>query len=252
MEALFSELGLSSAQFAILFGTVFLGALVQGAIGFGLNLIVVPALAAFRPEALPAAAVMLAIPMTFGSAVRERAHIDRSAVLWATLGRLPGIALGVWIVKSVDDAALARLSGGMVLLAVAMSVATARLAITPVSQLVAGWLGGVMGTASSIGGPPLALLYQHSPGPVVRATLGAAFLVGTTLTLLSLIMAGEVQVLDWRMAGALVPAVPLGLLASRALHGWLERGWLRPCVLALCATAGLGVLLHGLFPSAPL
>ncbi len=250
MEALLDALGLSPAGFAIVFATAFVGALVQGSIGFGLNLIVVPALVAHRPEALPAAAIILAMPMTLGSAWREHAHIDRSAILWTTLGRLPGIALGVWIVKSLDDATLATAIGGMVVLAVAMSVAAPRIPITRLSQAAAGWLGGVMGTASSIGGPPLALLYQHSPGPVVRSTLGAAFLVGTTLTLAALVVAGEVDALDWRMGGALVPAVLLGLFASRALHGWLDRGWLRPCVLALCGLAGVAVLVRGVIGGA--
>jgi len=246
MDALLDALGLSIAGYAIVFAATFVGALVQGSIGFGLNMIVVPALVAHRPEALPAAAIILAIPMTLGSAWREHAHIDRAAILWTTLGRLPGIALGIFVIKALDPDALSTAIGGMVVLAVAMSVVTPRLAITPLTQAAAGWLGGVMGTASSIGGPPLALLYQRSPGPVVRSTLGAAFLVGTVLSLAALVGAGEVTALHWRLGGALVPAVLLGLMASRALHGWLERGWLRPCVLAFCGLAGALVVVRGL------
>ncbi|MEM9177029.1 MAG: sulfite exporter TauE/SafE family protein [Myxococcota bacterium] len=246
MESLLDSLGLEATAFFVLLATAFFGALVQGSIGFGLNLIVAPVIAVYRPEALPASAIILALPMTLGSAAREFSHIDRSAILWTTVGRVPGIAVGLWIVIRLDAEALATATGGMVLFAVLMSVSSPRIPITPLTQAGAGWLGGVMGTSSSIGGPPLALLYQHSPGPVVRSTLGAAFLVGTGFSFSALLVAGEVRALHWQLGLAMVPAVLAGLFASRALHGFLDRGWLRPCVLGLCGLAGATVVVEGL------
>ena len=241
---MFDAIGLSPVGFAAIFATVFVGAVVQGSIGFGLNLIVVPAIAAHRPDALPAAAIILAIPMTLGSALREHAHIDRAAILWATLGRLPGIALGVAIVTCLDDERLTAVIGTMVVVAVLMSALSPRVPVTRTTQAVAGFLGGAMGTASSIGGPPLALLYQHSPGPVVRATLGAAFLVGIMLSLAALGVAGEVQRVHWSVGVSMIPAVLLGLRASRFFHRWLDAGWLRPCVLAACGLAGVAIVVQ--------
>lgn len=246
LSAFLDGSGLDPTALAVLATAAFLGALVQGSIGFGLNLIVAPVIAVYVPEALPAAAIILALPMTLGSAAREFSHIDRSAILWTTVGRLPGIAVGLWIVLRLDAESLATATGVMVLLAVVMSVSSPRIPITPATQAAAGWLGGVMGTSSSIGGPPLALLYQHSPGPVVRSTLGAAFLVGTGFSFGALLLVGEVRALHWRLGLSLVPAVLLGLFASRAFHDWLDRGWLRPCVLGLCGLAGVAVVVDGL------
>src|SRR3546814_15753694 len=65
------------------------------------------------------------------------------------------------------------------------------LPVRPPTQLVAGVVSGVTGTAAGIGGPPLALLYQHRPGSTIRSTLAAAFLVGTALSLATLAVAGE-------------------------------------------------------------
>src|SRR3546814_12225619 len=66
------------------------------------------------------------------------------------------------------------------------------LPVRPSTQLVAGVVSGVTGTAAGIGGPPLALLYQHRPGSTIRSTLAAAFLVATALSLATLAVAGEV------------------------------------------------------------
>ena len=246
MEALLNSLGLSATGFVVVAGMVFLGAVVQGSIGFGLNLIAVPAIAAYRPEVLPAAGILLALPMTLGSAVRERDHIDSSAVLWTTLGRLPGVGIGAWVVSILSPESLSILIGGVVLFAVVLSVWAPGIPINRSSQASAGLLGGLMGTASSIGGPPIALLYQRSPGPAMRSTLGATFLIGTAFSLMALAFFGEVRAVHGRFGLAMVGPVLLGLFASRALHGWVDRGWLRPCVLAFAGLAGLGVIAQGL------
>jgi len=244
-EAIVDTLGVTPIAFVAIFVAVFAGALVQGAIGFGLNLIAAPVIAVYQPEVLPAAAIILALPMTLGSALRERSGIDHAAVLWTTLGRLPGVAAGAWIVSRLSAETLALLIGASVILAVAMSVASLSVEINRRSQAAVGFLGGLLGTASSIGGPPMALLYQGEPGPVVRATLGATFLVGSALSLAALGAAGEVIPLHWRFGAAMVPAVLLGLFASRFTHSMLDAGWLRPCVLGFCALAGSVVVVRG-------
>lgn len=246
LETAFQQVGLGPLGFGVVFATVFVGALVQGAIGFGLNLLVVPIVAALRPEALPAAAIVLALPMTLGSALREHRHIDRPAILWTSLGRLPGVAIGAWVVSVLETETLALVIGGIVLAGVGMSLASPRIRIDRASQAVVGFVSGVMGTASSIGGPPMALLYQREPGPVVRATLGATFLVGVVLSLGALALAGEARAFHWWFGGAMTPAVLLGLWASRRLHARLDGGWLRPCVLAVSGVSAIAVLVRGL------
>ena len=151
-----------------------------------------------------------------------------------------------WLVMALGPDQLSLLIGASVVLASVMSLATPRVPINRSTHAAVGLLSGIMGTSSSIGGPPMALLYQRESGPVMRATLGATFLVGTALSLLALIAAGEVDAAQWRFGISMVPAVLLGLFASRFLHAWLERGWLRPCVLAVAALSGLVVVLRAL------
>lgn len=243
---MFELLHLSPVDFGLVLFTAFVGATIQGSIGFGLNLIVVPVVAILQPAAIPSALIIMAIPMTAGSAALEREHIHRSGVLWTTLGRLPGVVLGAWVVRALSAETLGIVVGGFVVLAAGMSALSPPIRIGRGSCAVTGFIAGVMGTASSIGGPPMALLYQGQPGPVLRSTLGATFLIGTALSLLALVVAGQVAGWHWLLGIALTPGVALGLFAGRRLHGWLERGWLRPCVLGFAVLAGAAVLLRGL------
>lgn len=233
--------------FLVLFVAVLIGALVQGTIGFGLNVIAAPVAAVVQPDALPAAMIILSLPMTAGSAVRERDHIDRAGVAYATLGRLPGIAVGTFVVARLDPAELSTWIGAMVVAASLMSVARSDVAVTRGSAAVAGAVAGVMGTTSSMGGPPLALLYQREPGPILRSTLGAAFLIGSLLSLIALAWAGHVARWHWALGLALLPAVALGLVASRSFHARIDAGWLRPAVVGFACLAGLAVVARGLF-----
>ena len=76
-----------------------------------------------------------------------------------------------------------------------------------------------MGTASSIGGPPMALVYQHGPGDRLRATLGAYFVAGATMSLSALAVVGRFGPTEAWLGAALVPGIVLGFTASNRLKG---------------------------------
>ena len=221
---------------------VVLGAAIQGGIGFGMNVVAVPVLALIVPEALPVAAIVFGIPISIVMVRHERASVDRSGLTRLIVGRIPGSVLGAWIVTVVSVAGLQVLVGGMVL---AFALATALAPPIPVvrsTQLTAGAVSGVTGTAVGIGGPPVALLYQHQAGPVVRATLAATFLVGTMLSLTALLVSGSVG-RDGLLVGlACAPLVVVGTHLGRRLHDLLDRGWLRPAVIGFSVVSALLVL----------
>ncbi|MBK7948299.1 MAG: sulfite exporter TauE/SafE family protein [Deltaproteobacteria bacterium] len=246
MEPIFDALPIPLPVFALLFATVALGSLVQGTIGFGLNVIAAPIAAIVQPDALPAAMIIMSLPMTAGAALRERDHIDRRGVAWTTLGRLPGVALGSFIVATLDASELATWIGGMVVVAASMSVMASSIPVTALPLALAGAVAGFMGTTSSMGGPPIALLYQREPGPTLRSTLGATFLIGSALSLAALAVTGHVAPWHWGLGAALTPAVGLGLVVSRRLHARVDAGWLRPAVVGFACLAGLAVMLRDL------
>lgn len=237
---------LSGPELALALTAVLAGAFVQGTVGFGVNILAAPVLALVEPDALPAALILAALPLAAGMLVREHGAIDREGLRWLLVGRLPGTALGVAVVATLPPDGLAAVIGALVLVAVVMSAFAPPVAVTRTSALVVGALSGAMGTASSIGGPPAALLYQHHPGAVLRSTTAALFVFGTVLSVAALAVAGEVTADDVVLALVLTPAIAGGLTLSHLFAGRIDAGWLRPAVLVVASVAGLATLLRGL------
>ncbi|MDT0268152.1 sulfite exporter TauE/SafE family protein [Streptomyces sp. DSM 44915] len=229
-------------------GTVFLGSALQSSIGLGLGLLGAPVLALLEPSLLPGALVITSMVLPMLGVASEWRDVDWRGLAWALPARVPGALLGAWLVGQLAPAALAGTVGAMVLLAVAASLWRVRVAVRPWSLLAAGALGGVTGTATSIGGPPLALLYQHERPARVRATLAAFFLFGGAISLAALLAAGQ---LTGRQAGYGLAATPLmvgGFLLGRSLRTRVDAGALRALLLTVVALAGAGLLLRAVLP----
>jgi len=84
--------------------------------------------------------------------------------------------------------------------------------------VVAGAPSGVLGTATSIGGPPMALVWQGSEGPKLRATMSSFFLIGSLMSIAMLTVTGAVDRHTVAMFGVLVPAAVLGYVLSRYVN----------------------------------
>ncbi len=237
---------LSPAGFLVVLAAVTVGSIVQGSIGFGANLVAAPVLALIEPGALPTALMLPVLPLSVAMMRREAHGVDRRAVGWLMTGRVPGTVAGSLVVAVVAADTLSVLAGVAVLVAVAVTLSTATIPVTPATQVATGVVSGAMGTATSIGGPPLALLYQHHEGPVLRATLAATFALGTVVSVLGLALAGVIEGWQVVLALALAPGTLLGVLASNRLVGRLDGAWMRPAVLLFVSVAAVVAIARGL------
>jgi uncharacterized membrane protein YfcA len=222
------------------------GATIQGAIGFGMNLVTVPALALVLPDALPVAVIVLGLPISVSMLLHEHGAVDRTGLAWVLLGRVPGTVLGALVVATVSSRVLQGVVGVVLLLLVVASATVPPLPVRRGTQVGAGIVSGITGTAAGIGGPPLALLYQRQTGPTIRSTLAASFLAGTILSLSTLGVAGEVGRTEVLLGAGLSPLVLVGTTVGRRFHDWLDHGWLRPAVLAFAGVAAVTVLLDAI------
>ncbi len=236
---------LSALELGLVALACFSGTVVQGAIGFGFALVTVPTLLLVEPAAVPVTALLLALPLTITLAFRERKALDLRGAVEVTVGRLPGTAAGSWVVGVASTRTLSALVGGL-LLAAALVSAGVRVDPGRPTRLVAGFASGVMGTVAAVGGPAVALAYQTRPGPEVRATLSVTFVLGLVLSFAALALAGEVARWQAELALVLLPAVALGLLASRRLAGRLDGGRLRPAILLFAGAAGAAAIVRSL------
>lgn len=238
------EVDLGSLAVAVL-ATV-LGATIQGAIGFGMNLVTVPMLALVLPESLPVAVIVLALPIAVSMLRHEHHAVDRAGLGWIIAGRIPGTLCGVLVVATVSTNMLQGIVSILVLALVAASLLTPPVPVSAGTQLAAGTVSGVTGTAAGIGGPPLALLYQNQTGAIMRSTLAASFLFGSLLSIVTLGIAGEVGPGQLLLGAGLAPLAVMGSIAGRRFHDQLDHGWLRPSVLVFVSIAAGMALIDAL------
>ena len=116
----------------------------------------------------------------------------------------------------------------------------------PSTLFGAGIMSGFMGTISGIGGPPVALLYQHESGPTLRATLPRYFLVGGAITIVTLVAVGKLGADEWLLTCVLLPGMLIGQAGSGWLAGHVDRRAARPFILGLSALAAVSVLIKEL------
>ncbi|MET8761582.1 sulfite exporter TauE/SafE family protein [Lentzea sp. NPDC004782] len=223
---------------------VALGGLLQGLIGFGLALIAVPLIALLDPTLLPVPVLMVATAHASMSLAREFGHVDWRGVGWAMLGRLPGTAVGIWIVDALDPKGFGLVVGGSVLGCVLLSITAWRPQPRPRSLVTAGFASGSFGTATSVGGPMVALLYQNQTGPQVRATLAAFFVLGSGVSVLGLVAAGHVTAHQLWTGLALIPFLVAGFLLSGPLRRKVDAGGIRTPMLVVAGASAVVLIVR--------
>lgn len=169
----------------------------------------------------------------------ERQHIDLGGTGWALAGRVPGTIAGALLVAALPERGLALMLAGVVLLGVGLNSAGWRPAPVRPNLVVAGATSGLFGTATSIGGPPMALVWQSKQGPGYRGTISGFFLVGSLLSVAALAATGSIDRHTLTAVGLLLPAPVLGYWLSRRLNRFLSPARLRWSAIAVSVFGAL-------------
>ena len=233
-------------QLALATAVMALGATVQGSVGFGLNLLAAPLLLLIDHRMVPGSVLIAAMSLVAMMTYRERSAVDFRGLGWAVAGRVLGTVAGAMTLASLSQRGISVGVGCVVVGAVVMSASGIHFGPTPRILVGAGLLAGFMGTTASTGGPPMALVYQHSAGATVRATLAGHFLIGAPMSLAGVAVAGRLGATEVMLGLALIPGVVIGFLASYFVAPILDRGFTRAAVLTVSAAAGLLVLVREL------
>lgn len=236
-------LGLDPWLAALAVLIVLVGSATQASIGVGLGLLAAPTLSLIDPSFIPGAIAICVVPLTVGMTVRERSHVDRE-IFRAVIGRVAGIVVGAWILTFAGQSFIAIVIGVSVLFAVVASAVGIRFAPSRRNLLIAGTAAGFTGTVAGIGGPPMALTYQHSDPRTLRASLAAFNTVGSAFIIPSLVIAGVLGRHELELGLMLIPGVIAGLWLGRIGIAKLPADRVRPFVLVVCAASAMVLLIR--------
>lgn len=221
---------------------VFVGSATQASIGVGLGLIAAPTLSLMDEAFIPGAIVLVNLPLTIGIAARELDSVDWT-IMRAVPVRAVGTLAGIWLIIEGGQRAIAIVIACAVLLAVVSSLTGLRVAPTTRNQLIAGGAAGLSGTVAGMGGPPMAIAYQHSDPAVLRASIAAFNMVSVVvLSIPLLVIAGVIGWREMQLAAVLIVGVLAGLRVGKHFISRLQPARVRLLVLAVCATSAVILL----------
>ena len=222
------------------------GACVQSVIGYGLGLICAPLVFLINPEYVPIPMIMNSFILCVLQVIKAHKTLRINEVGWAVVGNMSGILLAVIVMLFISSTDFSLIFGLLILTAVLISFNGYHPVINRSSSLIAGFASGVMGVFTSVGGPPIALLYQSASNEKILANLPAFFLITTTFALVALYVAGHFQRHHVDLFLHCLPGVALCFFVSPLVRKWLAERSLRPFILAVASISGLYSVIKGL------
>jgi uncharacterized protein len=213
-----------------------IGSAFQASAGIGLALFVVPVLALVDESFIPGPMLLAGVMLALLTAYRERTAIDVPALRISLVGLAVGTMVGALALKFAF--------GGLVLLAVLLSVSGCKFNATRHSLMLAGGAAGVMGAMVGIHGPPISLVFQNAEPRVARAMLGAFFSIAYLGAVAALAEFGLFGIPHLVRAAILLPGVAIGLVVAPLLARHIDGKRLRVIILSIAASSGLTLLMR--------
>ncbi|MGB3423003.1 MAG: sulfite exporter TauE/SafE family protein [Castellaniella sp.] len=235
---------LTTTAFLLIGLAVFISAFAQGCSGMGFAMLSAPIVTLFAPGLIPVMLLVLMIPLNAYIGWRERAAIDWRGVKLISVGRFAGTFLGLWILLVVNLHQLSLLIGWSTLIAAVVAMLSPSFELGKKGLGLVGLITGVTETSTGVGGPPLALAYQHKSGAVLRSTVALCFLVGEVISLIVLAIGGKVDTDALIVTMQMLPFLVLGSYASKFVHHRLDGPLLRYLVLGFSSISGIVVILQ--------
>ena len=214
---------LSGSTTVLVVAVLFLASFIRSAFGFGEALIAVPLLALVLPvEVVAPVAVLASITVALVAVVQDSSHIEVRSAGWLVLSTLPGIPLGLLLLKTISEPIVKCTLAVVIGVFSSYMLLRSRPREFPHDRFawIFGFAAGVLGGAYGMNGPPLVIygsLRRWSPEKF-RATLQAYFLPASLLGMLGYFLAGFWTQTVTRLY---LLSLPLGLAAifsGRALN----------------------------------
>lgn len=218
---------------------VFLGALTQSLIGFGLAVVASPLLYIVDPQLVPAPVIAMGFSIALLTLVRERGHLEFNGLQYALIGRVPGGFIGASLLLFAPQPILGLSIAAIVTIAVILSLYKFSLPVNKTTLFGAGVVSGIFGNIAAIGGPPMAILLAGKDASQFRAALSAFFIFSSMIALIILAITGLLELKHLWLSLMLLPSVILGYLVAGRLVGRVDKEKTKMATLVLCSISAL-------------
>lgn len=206
--------------------------------------IAAPIFVLLNPMWVPVALTLCALFLSILNTWNQRQHLELRALALPFITRIPGTIVGAWLLLQLNANTLQMFVACCVLLAVVISYYGAQFEYTPKRMGAAAFASGIMGTTTSIGGPPMALVMQHGNPKNVRANLSLYFAYSCTLSMCSYYAIGLLNTQLLMESMSFLPVCVLGFVLGKKARGRVDDGnRFRPLLLVICSAAALVALL---------
>jgi uncharacterized membrane protein YfcA len=181
----------------ILVFIILIASFIRAISGFGFALVATP-LMTLVIDAKTSVVISVLLGIAAGIMVLShvRQHVDARKVLYLSLGAVPGIFIGTYLLVNFSSATI------KLWIAIVVMVSTIPMVLgrsfhfshDKIGCVIAGFIGGVLSASTSLGGPPIVLylLNQKLPKEKFVATITAYFMVTGVISMGSLTLGGVV------------------------------------------------------------
>lgn len=221
------------------------GCTLQAALGFGMALIAAPIIVMVKPQWVPYIMAVMALAVSLNTCWDQRTDIQWKNMLSPMIARIPGTFIGTWLLLVMSLQHLQIAVAVMVMLSVFITMKLKPFPATKSNLGIAGFVSGVTGTTTSIGGPPIALVMQHSDGATARANLSAFFVYSCIISIAGYQYTGLMTTEAWLVGLSMVPMAFLGFWAGKRIQKYVDNRF-RPILLVMCTLSALTTLVNAL------
>lgn len=226
----------------------FLGSFVQGLSGFGAALVAIPLLSLVIDIKTAVPLCMLtSLIMTTYMGGKLRSHFDKKKILPLCFGSLPGIILGVILLKRVPSDTIRFFLGLLLVIYSLYSVIFSPKArnLNAKWGYFAGFLSGIGSAAFSTGGPPLIVYVTANNwnNNQIKATLTGAFIFTTYLGVIVHAVSGMTTMIVLKYFLFSAPAVLLGTGAGAYCYSYLGKESYLKLIFAFLVVMGVMLMM---------
>lgn len=223
-----------------------LGCFVQSLIGFGMGVVAAPIILWLAPNLMPSIIVVMGTLLSGVVLIQYRHYLNLRTLLFAFLGRLPGTFLAAYVLMWISEQGMFLILGTTILITVFLSLYKIKLMPTSHTLFWGGLFSGLMGTATGIGGPPIAILFQNEDPNKLRANLAAYFVITNLISLVALHYSGHFSMKDFHQSLIYLPLPLLGVGIAFFIRDKIQGDKIRYLILGLCSVSAVASLLQGI------